>query len=84
MTAKCPRSTRTAIAAVSRQLPPRSARRNAVSLQSGFSETLSNGGGGGGRRIKPNPHHRLSIKPSEFMASPSDTVNTRSERPIGS
>lgn len=54
--------------------PQRSARRNAVSLQSGFSETLSNGGGGGGR-IKANPQHRLSIKPGEFTASP-DTVNT--------
>lgn len=56
-----------------------SAHRNAVSLQSGFSETLSNGGGGGGW-IKPNPQHRLSIKPSEFTASP-DTVNTRCRGP---
>lgn len=54
-----------------------------MSLQSGFSETLSNGGGGGGR-IKPNPQHRLSIKPGEFTASPSDTVNTHSEWPTGS
>lgn len=66
--------------AVACRLPRRSARRNAVSLQSGFSETLSNEGGGGGR-IKPNPQHQLSIKPGKFTAtaSPSDTVNTRSD-----
>lgn len=66
-----------------RRLPPGSARRNAVSLQSGFSETLSNEGGGGGR-IKPNPQHRLSIKLGEFTASPSDTANTGSEQLLGS
>lgn len=54
-----------------------------MSLQSGFSETLSNEGGGGGR-IKPNPQHRLSIKPGEFTASPSDTANTGSEQLLGS
>lgn len=38
----------------------------------GFSETLSNGGGGGW--IKPNPQHRLSIKPRECAASQSDAA----------
>lgn len=58
-----------------------SAHRNAVSLQSGFSETLSNGGGGGW--LKPNPQHRLSINPGEFTASP-DTINTHPESLAGS
>lgn len=60
-----------------------SAHRNAVSLQSGFSETLSNEGGGGGR-IKPNPQQRLSIKVGNLTSFPSDTANKCPEQLLGS